>query len=220
MVFSTFTEVVGAGPSKHFDILGIKMFDSAEIRIHPTGAGIVRAGTNRKARGTRRTWAQIVAEELGLDAQTIMVEEGDSGHGAVRSGHLREPQHAGRWRGHHDGRTPHPREGAQDRRAPARGRRGRRRVDRLQVPGEGRAGQERHHEGVAFAAYTNMAQNEPGLEATFYYDPPNMTYPNGAYVAVVDVDRDTGDVKVRASSPWTIAASSSPDDRRARSTAG
>ena len=50
---------------------------------------------------------------------------------------------------------------------------------------------------VAFAAYTNMAQNEPGLEATYYYDPPNMTYPNGAYVAVVDVDRDTGDVKVR-----------------------
>src|SRR5262249_38515314 len=34
--FSTFTEVVGAGPSKHFDILGVKMFDSAEIRIHPT----------------------------------------------------------------------------------------------------------------------------------------------------------------------------------------
>ena len=33
---------------------------------------------------------------------------------------------------------------------------------------------------VAFAAYTNMAQNEPGLEATYYYDPPNMTYPNGA----------------------------------------
>ena len=50
---------------------------------------------------------------------------------------------------------------------------------------------------VAFAAYTNMAQNEPGLEATYYYDPPNMTYPNGAYVAVVDVDRETGETKVR-----------------------
>ena len=36
---STFTEVVGAGPSKHFDILGIKMFDSAEIRIHPDRRG-------------------------------------------------------------------------------------------------------------------------------------------------------------------------------------
>ena len=76
--FSTFTEVVGAGPSKHFDILGIKMFDSAEIRIHPTGAGIVRAGTKSQGQGHETTWAQIVAEELGLDPQNIMVEEGDT----------------------------------------------------------------------------------------------------------------------------------------------
>ena len=68
-------------------------------------------------------------------------------HGAVRSGHLRQPQHAGRRRRHRDGRAPHSREGAEDCRASARGRRGRRRVDRLQVPGEGRAGEDRHHEG-------------------------------------------------------------------------
>ena len=76
--FSTFTEVVGAGPSKHFDILGIKMFDSAEIRIHPTGAGIVRTGAKSQGQGHETTWAQVVAEELGLDPQTIMVEEGDT----------------------------------------------------------------------------------------------------------------------------------------------
>ena len=63
-------------------------------------------------------------------------------HGAVRPGHVREPQHAGRRRRDRDGRAPHPREGAEDCRASARGRRGRRRVDRLQVPGEGRAGQD------------------------------------------------------------------------------
>src|SRR5206468_2549025 len=45
---------------------------------------------------------------------------------------------------------------------------------------------------VAFAAYTNMSQNEPGLEASYYYDPPNMTFPSGCYVAVVDVARDAG----------------------------
>ena len=50
---------------------------------------------------------------------------------------------------------------------------------------------------VAFAAYTNPGQNEPGLEATHYYDPPNLTFPYGTYIAVVTVDRDTGDVKVR-----------------------
>ena len=73
-----FTEVVGAGPSKHFDILGIKMFDSAEIRIHPTGSGIVRTGAKSQGQGHETTWAQIVAEELGLDPQNIMVEEGDT----------------------------------------------------------------------------------------------------------------------------------------------
>jgi carbon-monoxide dehydrogenase large subunit len=51
---------------------------------------------------------------------------------------------------------------------------------------------------VAFAAYTNPApDSEPGLEATFYYDPPNLTFPYGAYIAVVDVDQETGFVKVR-----------------------
>ena len=75
---STFTEAVGAGPSKHFDIMGIKMFDSAEIRIHPTGSGIVRAGTKSQGQGHETTWAQIVAEELGLDPQTLLVEEGDT----------------------------------------------------------------------------------------------------------------------------------------------
>jgi aerobic carbon-monoxide dehydrogenase large subunit len=50
---------------------------------------------------------------------------------------------------------------------------------------------------VAFAAYTNPGPNEPGLEGTNYYDPPNMTFPNGTYIAVVDVDRETGEVKVR-----------------------
>ena len=51
---------------------------------------------------------------------------------------------------------------------------------------------------IAFAAYTNHPQGlEAGLEATHYYDPPNMTYPFGSYIAVVDIDSDTGVVKVR-----------------------
>ena len=50
----------------------------------------------------------------------------------------------------------------------------------------------------AFAAYTNIPPGmEPGLEATYYYDPPNLTFPYGCYVAVVDIDKGTGEVKVR-----------------------
>jgi carbon-monoxide dehydrogenase large subunit len=75
---STFTEIVGAGPSHTFDILGIKMFDSAEIRVHPTGSAIVRIGVQTQGQGHETTFAQIVAEELGLPVDNIVVEHGDT----------------------------------------------------------------------------------------------------------------------------------------------
>src|SRR5580765_5982910 len=74
----SFVEIVGAGPSKQFDILGIKMFDSAEIRVHPTGKAIARFGTKSQGQGHETTYAQIVAEELGIPASDIKVEEGDT----------------------------------------------------------------------------------------------------------------------------------------------
>ena len=50
----------------------------------------------------------------------------------------------------------------------------------------------------AFAAYTNLPEGmEPGMEATNYYDPPNLTFPFGTYICVVDIDRGTGEVTVR-----------------------
>ena len=194
---STFTEVVGAGPSKHFDILGIKMFDSAEIRIHPTGAGIVRTGAKSQGQGHETTWAQIVAEELGLDPQNIMVEEGDTDTAPYGLG-----TYASR---------STPVAGAAIALAARRVReRARKVAAHLLEVGEadvewkdykfqvrGVPAKTVTMKEVAFAAYTNPGPNEPGLEATNYYDPPNMTFPNGAYIAVVDIDRETGEVKVR-----------------------
>src|SRR5258708_33944352 len=75
---SFFTEIVGAGPSKNCDILGIAMFDSCEIRMHPTGAGIARVGTKSQGQGHETTWAQIIASEIGIPADDIMVEEGNT----------------------------------------------------------------------------------------------------------------------------------------------
>ena len=72
---SSFTEIVGAGPSKQFDILGIKMFDSCEIRVHPTGKAIARFGTKSQGQGHETTYAQIIAEELGIPAAHIQVTE-------------------------------------------------------------------------------------------------------------------------------------------------
>ena len=73
-----FTEIVGAGPVKNCDILGMGMFDSCEIRIHPTGSAIARLGTISQGQGHATTFAQIIASEIGLSADSITVEEGDT----------------------------------------------------------------------------------------------------------------------------------------------
>src|SRR5438445_12490630 len=75
---SSFTEIGGAGPSHTFDILGLKMFDSCEIRIHPTGKAIARFGTKSQGQGHETTYAQILAEELGISSEDISIEEGDT----------------------------------------------------------------------------------------------------------------------------------------------
>src|SRR3984893_9778312 len=75
---ASFTEVVGAGPSRQFDILGIKMFDSAELRVHPTGKAILKIGVQTQGQGHETTFAQIVANELGIPAQDVVVQHGDT----------------------------------------------------------------------------------------------------------------------------------------------
>ena len=73
-----FTEAVGAGPSKKYDILGLKMIDSAELRVHPTGKAILKIGVKTQGQGHETTFAQIVADELGIPVTDIKVMEGDT----------------------------------------------------------------------------------------------------------------------------------------------
>ena len=196
--FSTFTEIVGAGPSHTFDILGIKMFDSCEIRVHPTGSVIVRIGVQTQGQGHETTFAQIVAEELGLPVENITVEHGDTdtapyGLGtyasrstpvagaatAVAARKIREK--AKKLAAHMLEVDPDDLEWSDY---------------KFQV--KGTPGKSVTMAQAAFAAYTNFPQGmEAGLEAVDYYDPPNLTFPFGAYVCVVDIDRGTGAVKIR-----------------------
>jgi aerobic carbon-monoxide dehydrogenase large subunit len=195
---SSFTEVVGAGPSKDYDILGIKMFDSAEIRIHPTGKAMARFGTKSQGQGHETTYAQIVAEELGLPAADIQVEEGDTdtapyGLGTYAS---RSTPTAGaaaamaarKIRAKAKKIAAHLLEVGEDDLQWN--------VDRFEVKGSPE--KKKTIQEIAFAAYTNHPQGmEAGLEATDYYDPPNLTFPFGSYICVVDVDKGTGEVKIR-----------------------
>ena len=195
---SSFTEIVGAGPSHTFDILGLKMFDSCELRIHPTGKVIARFGTKSQGQGHETTYAQILAEELGIPADDIAVEEGDTDTapyglgtyasrstptaGAAASMAARKVRDKARGIAAHLLEVSPDDLEWKDHKFQVKG-----------VPGKAKTMQE-----VAFAAYTNLPPGmEPGLEAVSYYDPPNMTYPFGSYICAVDIDKETGVVKIR-----------------------
>ena len=75
---SFFTETVGAGPRKHMDILGLGMADGAEVRVHPTGKAVVRLSVQTQGQGHETTFAQIVAEEIGIPPDDIDVVHGDT----------------------------------------------------------------------------------------------------------------------------------------------
>ncbi|MEE8367862.1 MAG: aerobic carbon-monoxide dehydrogenase large subunit [Thermoanaerobaculia bacterium] len=195
---SSFTEVVGAGPSRDYDILGIKMFDSAEIRIHPTGKAIARFGTKSQGQGHETTYAQIIAEELGLPANDIQIEEGDTdtapyGLGTYAS---RSTPTAGaaaamasrKIKAKAKKLAAHLLEVGEDDLEWN--------VDKFEVKGS--PDQNKTIQEIAFAAYTNHPPGmQAGLEATDYYDPPNLTFPFGSYICVVDIDTGTGEVHVR-----------------------
>ena len=195
---STFTEIVGAGPSKDFDILGIKMFDSAEIRVHPTGKAIARFGTKSQGQGHETTYAQIIAEELGIPAKDIQVEEGDTDTAPYGLG-----TYASR---------STPTAGAAAAMAARKLRDKAKKIaayllevseDDLEwEPGKfsvkGAPEKSKTIQEIVFASYTNHPQGmEAGFEATHYYDPPNLTFPSGAYICVVDLDSETFEIKVR-----------------------
>ena len=191
---STMTEPLGAGNSREYDILGIKMFDSAELRVHMTGKAILRTGAKSQGQGHETTWAQIVAHELGIPAEDIVVEEGDTDTAPFGMG-----TYASR---------STPVAGAAvamvSRKIRAKARRlaahllevseedvdwelGRFYV-RQALPDRGVSIQE-----CAMAAYSNMPDGlEPGLEANAYYDPPNLTWPFACYICTVEVDPVTG----------------------------
>ncbi len=195
---ASFTEVVGAGPGADYDILGLRMFDSAELRVHPTGKAILKLGVKSQGQGHETTFAQIVAEELGIPAQDVLVMEGDTdntpyglGTYASRSTPVAGAATAMVSRKLRDKArklAAHLLEAAEEDLEWERGK----------FFVKGSPEKFKTIQEAAFAAYTNLPEGmEPGLEGVHYYDPPNMTYPFGTYAVVVDVDKGTGQVKVK-----------------------
>jgi carbon-monoxide dehydrogenase large subunit len=193
---ASFTEVVGAGHGKEYDIAGLRMFDSAELRVHPTGKAVLKLGVKSQGQGHETTFAQIVAQELGIPAEDIEVQEGDTDNtpyglgtyasrstpvaGAATTVISRKLRDKAREIAAHLLEAS-----AEDIEFEA---------GRFFVKGSPE--QSKTIQDVAFAAYTNLPDGmEAGLEGVTYYDPPNMTYPFGTYAVVVEIDRGTGQWK-------------------------
>jgi carbon-monoxide dehydrogenase large subunit len=197
---SFFTEAVGAGPRKHMDILGLGMADGADLRVHPTGKAVLAVSCQTQGQGHETTFAQIVAEELGLSVDDVEVVHGDTD---------RTPFGLGTY-----GSRSTPVSGAAAA-VVARKVRERARLvaaamleasaddlewadGRWQVRGDPAQGKTLAE--IAMAAHSSLELPEGvlgHLDADTVYDPPNLTYPYGAYICVVDVDPGTGVVQVR-----------------------
>jgi carbon-monoxide dehydrogenase large subunit len=197
---SFFTEGVGAGPRKHMDILGMSMNDGADLRVHPSGKAVVSISAQTQGQGHETTFAQIVAEELGIPPEDVLVRHGDtdkSPYGLGTYGSRSTPVSGAavaivsrkvRDKARHIAATmleTRPEDLAWEK-------------GRWFVKGDPEKGA--LIEDIAKRAYSGEPLPEGfdgGLDAQVIYDPPNLTYPFGAYIAVVDLDKETGFVKVR-----------------------
>ncbi len=197
---SFFTEAVGAGPRKHMDILGLGMADGADLRVHPTGKAVLGISVQSQGQGHETTFAQIVAQELGMSPDDVEVVHGDTD---------RTPFGLGTY-----GSRSTPVSGAAAA-VVARKVRERARIvagamleaspddlewadGKWQVRGDPEHGKTIAE--IAMAAHSSLELPEGvegHLDAETVYNPPNLTYPYGAYICVVDVDPGTGVVKLR-----------------------
>jgi carbon-monoxide dehydrogenase large subunit len=197
---SFFTETVGAGPRKHMDILGLGMADGAEVRVHPTGKAVVRLSVQTQGQGHETTFAQIVAGELGIPPLDIDVVHGDTDNTPFGLGTY--------------GSRSTPVSGAAVAIAARRVRDKARLVaaamlevspDDLEwetgkwfVKGDPATAKTIQEIALASHGALELPDGVEGhLDGSCVYDPPNLTYPFGAYICVVDVDAETGQVKVR-----------------------
>jgi aerobic carbon-monoxide dehydrogenase large subunit len=197
---SFFTEGVGAGPRKHMDILGLGMADGCDLRVHPTGKAVLRISVQSQGQGHETTFAQIVSHELGIPPEDIEVVHGDTDNTPFGLGTY--------------GSRSTPVSGA------AAAVAARRVKDKSKIIAaaalecspddlqwqhglwhvKGDPTQSKTIAEIAMLSHGTLELPdgmEGHLDAQVVYDPPNLTYPFGAYICVVDVDKGTGAVKVR-----------------------
>jgi carbon-monoxide dehydrogenase large subunit len=197
-----YVEICGLGPSQVAGAVGFQggLWESAIVRFHPSGKAHVFIGSSPHGQGEETTFAQIVADELGVNVGDVKIVHGDTENtpmgwgtygsrttavsGAALALATRKIKEKAKLL------TSHLLEAAVE--------------DIEYADGKFfvRGFPEKHKTIQDIALMANVAWNmpqgmEPGLEATTFYDPPNFVYPFGTHVAVVEVDSETGHVQLK-----------------------
>jgi aerobic carbon-monoxide dehydrogenase large subunit len=198
---STYIEVCGVAPSKWIGAVGegwgAAMWESANIRVHLTGKVILTMGTQPQGQGHETTYAQIIAHELGIPMEDVIVQHSDTqgtpfGYGSYGSrtssvGGTAAVKAAAKVREKARAYAAHMMEAS---------------VDDIEVEGaeyrvKGSPDKKKTLQEIAFAldlGFSLPEGMEPYLDETVYHDTPNCTWPFGTHVAVVEIDEETGKV--------------------------
>ena len=199
--FSTYIEACSIAPSKVVGALGAGagLYESGKVRVHPTGMVTVYTGSHSHGQGHETTFAQLVADNLGIPMEQIEIVHGDTGaipfgmgtYGsrsasvggtAIQMSLDKIKEKGKRIAAHLLEASPKDMEYANG---------------QFQVKGV--PSKAVPFGAVALTAYIphNYPEGlEPGLEETSFYDPSNFCFPFGAHACVVEVDADTGKVKL------------------------
>jgi aerobic carbon-monoxide dehydrogenase large subunit len=201
---STYTEVCGLAPSRAVGPQGVGLqaafFESATVRVHPTGSATVYSGASPHGQGLDTSYAQITADRLGIDPASVEVVHGDT--------------NAGPWGWGTYGSRSLAVGGEAIARAAERVQEKAKRIcaamleaapEDIEVAGgayrvKGSPDKSMSMAEIAGAAYIPPqelpTEIEPGLEESAFYDPENFVFPFGAHACVAEVDVETGKVSV------------------------
>jgi aerobic carbon-monoxide dehydrogenase large subunit len=199
---STWIELCGFGPSAATAPAtgGIALVESAQVRVTPTGSVIVYTGTHAHGQGHETTFSQIAADQLGVPIENVELRHGDTAEGtsfgygtygsrSLAVGGVAISKAVGKVIDKGKKLAAHMLEAAEE--------------DVVYENGsfhvKGSPDKAKAFGEVAFASYGMSLPEgmEQGLEAVAYFDPPNLVWPFGAHIAVVEVDAETGNAQLQ-----------------------
>src|SRR5213593_2028341 len=178
--FSAYIEACSIAPSKLVGALGAGagLYESGKVRVHPTGMVTVFTGSHSHGQGHETTFAQLVADKLGIPIEQVDIVHGDTGSVAFGMGTYGS------------------------RSASVGGTAILMSLNKVIEKGKRIAAHLLEAAPVGAVSLTAYVPHnypeglEPGLEETSFYDPSNFCFPFGAHACVVEVERDTGNVRI------------------------